>query len=96
MFGTGGASPGVSRRASTYIAARDRPSGEVQLDEDQQQKYEEILELLKAGGYFRARIQGLSPFDKVVGGMSWCITASNEDLDVDIFFQEEATIGQRM
>lgn len=49
-----------------------------------------------AGGYFRARIQGLSRFDKVVGGMAWCITASNEDLDVDLFFQEEANMGQRM
>uniref|UniRef100_A0A673HL93 Coiled-coil domain-containing protein 93 n=1 Tax=Sinocyclocheilus rhinocerous TaxID=307959 RepID=A0A673HL93_9TELE len=37
-------------------------------------KLAEILELLLAAGYFRARIKGLSPFDKVVGGMTWCIT----------------------
>ena len=34
-------------------------------DEEQNKKYEEIIELLLAAGYFRARIKGLSPFDKV-------------------------------
>jgi hypothetical protein len=32
----------------------------------------------------------------VIGGMAWSITASNVDVDVDVFFQENATIGQRM
>ena len=30
-----------------------------------QQKLQEIIDLLVAAGYFRARIKGLSPFDKV-------------------------------
>lgn len=34
-------------------------------DEEQSVKLAEILELLLAAGYFRARIKGLSPFDKV-------------------------------
>ena len=34
-------------------------------DEEQNKKFEEIIELLLAAGYFRARIKGLSPFDKV-------------------------------
>lgn len=46
--------------------------------------------------YFRARIQGLSPFDKVIGGMAWAITNAAGDLDIDIFFQENAQIGQKM
>lgn len=49
-----------------------------------------------AAGYFRARIKGLSAFDKIVGGMSWCIESCNVDLDVDLLFQENSTIGQRM
>ncbi len=52
--------------------------------------------MLIAGGYFRARIPTLSPFDKVVGGMVWSITASNVDLDVEILFEENSTIGQRI
>ncbi|CAB1328820.1 unnamed protein product [Coregonus sp. 'balchen'] len=56
----------------------------------------EILELLLAAGYFRARIKGLGPFDKVVGGMTWCITTCNFDIDVDLLFQENSTIGQKI
>uniref|UniRef100_A0A8C4IGJ9 Coiled-coil domain-containing protein 93 n=1 Tax=Dicentrarchus labrax TaxID=13489 RepID=A0A8C4IGJ9_DICLA len=59
-------------------------------------KLAEILELLLAAGYFRARIKGLSPFDKVVGGMTWCITTCNFDIDVDLLFQENSTIGQKI
>jgi hypothetical protein len=28
--------------------------------------------------------------------MVWCITASNVDVDVDLLFQENSTIGQKM
>jgi len=52
--------------------------------------------MLLAGGYFRARIAALSPFDKVVGGMVWSITGSGVDVDVDIIFTENSTIGQRI
>ncbi|XP_032423080.1 coiled-coil domain-containing protein 93 isoform X2 [Xiphophorus hellerii] len=65
-------------------------------DEEQTVKLAEILELLLAAGYFRARIKGLSPFDKVVGGMTWCITTCNFDIDVDLLFQENSTIGQKI
>ena len=52
--------------------------------------------MLLAGGYFRARIPTLSAFDKVVGGMVWSITGSGVDVDVDIIFTENSTIGQRI
>lgn len=59
-------------------------------------KLKECSDVLLAGGYFRARIPTLSPFDKVIGGMVWSITASNVDLDVDLLFEENSTIGQRI
>lgn len=40
-------------------------------------KLKECSDMLLAAGYFRARISGLSPFDVVVGGMTWAVTASN-------------------
>ena len=43
------------------------PQVETREDEEQSVKLAEILELLLAAGYFRARIKGLSPFDKVPG-----------------------------
>ena len=33
-------------------------------DEEQASKLDQTVELLLAAGYFRARIKGLSPFDK--------------------------------
>ncbi|XP_040459442.1 coiled-coil domain-containing protein 93 isoform X1 [Falco naumanni] len=69
---------------------------ETREDEEQNIKLTEILELLVAAGYFRARIKGLSPFDKVVGGMTWCITTCSFDIDVDLLFQENSTIGQKI
>lgn len=65
-------------------------------DEQQKVKYEEIIELLIGAGYYRAKIKGISEFDKVVGGMCWCIDVCNIDLDVDILFQENSTIGQKI
>ena len=38
---------------------------ETREDEEQHVKLTQIVELLLAAGYFRARIKGLSPFDKV-------------------------------
>ncbi|NP_001035414.1 coiled-coil domain-containing protein 93 [Danio rerio] len=69
---------------------------ETREDEEQNVKLAEILELLLAAGYFRARIKGLTPFDKVVGGLTWCITTCNFDIDVDLLFQENSTIGQKI
>ncbi|KDR12439.1 Coiled-coil domain-containing protein 93, partial [Zootermopsis nevadensis] len=69
---------------------------EVREDEEQKIKLQEIVDLLVAAGYFRARIKGLSSFDKVVGGMTWCIETCNFDVDVDLLFQENLTIGQKI
>lgn len=79
---------GQEHRAPQEVETRE--------DEEQNIKLTEILELLVAAGYFRARIKGLSPFDKVVGGMTWCITTCNFDIDIDLLFQENSTIGQKI
>ncbi|XP_077392065.1 coiled-coil domain-containing protein 93 isoform X3 [Festucalex cinctus] len=89
-----------ARRGSRSNSQLDQGVNVIQGDdwEDEEQciKLAEILELLLAAGYFRARIKGLSPFDKVVGGMTWCITTCNYDIDIDLLFQENSTIGQKM
>lgn len=94
---TGGAAE--HRRAMVGPRGQESPGPqqvETREDEEQNIKLTEILELLVAAGYFRARIKGLSPFDKVVGGMTWCITTCNFDIDVDLLFQENSTIGQKI
>ena len=52
--------------------------------------------ILVSAGYFRARLDLLSAFDKVVGGLCWCIETSGEGVDVDILFTENSTIGQKI
>ncbi|KAG5881498.1 hypothetical protein JTB14_001642 [Gonioctena quinquepunctata] len=93
----------VSRKFKNAKKLPRRPEGvgheievEVREDEEQSVKLQEIIDILVAAGYFRARIKGLSPFDKVVGGMVWCIESCNVDIDVDLLFQENSTIGQKI
>merc|ERR1711910_133005 len=69
---------------------------DVKEDEEQGVKFKEITELLVAAGYFRARIKGLSPFDKVVGGMTWCIQNCAVDIDVNLLYQENSSIGKKI
>ena len=69
---------------------------DVKEDEEQEIKFREISELLVAAGYFRARIKGLSPFDKVVGGMTWCIQNCAVYIDVNLLYQENSSIGQKI
>ncbi|XP_031631504.1 protein furry isoform X4 [Contarinia nasturtii] len=65
-------------------------------DEEQNAKQQDIFDILVAAGYFRARIKGLSAFDKIVGGMTWCISACDYNVDVDLLFHENLTIGQKI
>lgn len=65
-------------------------------DTDAAAKKVDTFDMLVAAGYYRARIKGLSAFDKVVGGMTWCIECCDYDVDVDLLFHENLTIGQKM
>jgi hypothetical protein len=57
---------------------------------------DEISEMLLAAGYFRARIPTLPAFDKMLGGLAWCISASNFEVEVELHFDEEMTLGQKI
>lgn len=54
----------LSDGLKSYGAGETKDAG-LKLDPEQQEKYDEIISLLLAGGYFRARISTLNPFDKV-------------------------------
>ena len=41
-------------------------------------------------------LQGLSNFDKVVGGLVWCLETCTYDVDVDLLFNEELKIGKKI
>ncbi|XP_052795067.1 coiled-coil domain-containing protein 93-like isoform X2 [Mya arenaria] len=101
MAASGSLFAGKKRTGSILASAPVDADGneqdfDVREDEEQNVKLLQTIELLLAAGYFRARIKGLSPFDKVVGGMTWCITTCNVDIDIDLLFQENSTIGQKI
>ncbi|XP_017762463.1 PREDICTED: coiled-coil domain-containing protein 93 isoform X2 [Eufriesea mexicana] len=83
----------VPRRLSR---SSETTEADVREDEEQTKKFQDIIDLLLAAGYFRARIKGLSNFDKVIGGMTWCIESCNFDVDIDLLFRENLTIGQKI
>jgi len=60
------------------------------------QAFASIISSLIEAGYFRAAVDSLNDFDKVVGGLCWAITSSLIQVDVDILFEENATIGKRI
>ena len=86
--------------AGMSFAAADPNSGLEQTSEaerqDQQRALSSLLGVLLAAGYFRARIPTLKPFDKVVGGLCWAISSSGAAVDVDLFYDEELALGQKM
>lgn len=58
------------------------------------QTLQEICDVLVAGGYFRARLPNISPFDKILGGMCWSITGSAFDIDLE--FEDDLNRGQKV
>ena len=54
----------------------------------------EIYEILLLAGYFRIRIASLKAFDKVTGGIAWCITSSNFQIQIE--YNDQMQIGQKI
>jgi hypothetical protein len=68
----------------------------LKVDDEQLASYEKIIQLLISGGYFRAMITTLEPFDKVAGGLAWCITAANENVDISLLLDEHSRMGEKV
>jgi len=61
---------------------------------EQEAKAKEIFDILLSAGYFRCRIPSISTFDKLLGGLAWCITLSN--FDIDVHFSDDMNMGQKI
>jgi hypothetical protein len=49
--------------------------------------------MLTQAGYFRARLN-IEPFDKVLGGICWCITGSNNEVELE--FEDDLNLGAKI
>ncbi|XP_065567637.1 coiled-coil domain-containing protein 93-like isoform X3 [Artemia franciscana] len=68
----------------------------VKYQADDLEAYERSMELLSSVGYTRAKSKTVQPFDKVAGGMVWCIERCSFDIDVDLYFKDNLNIGQKI
>jgi len=64
------------------------------MNAEQEAKSKEIFDILLSAGYFRCRIPSISTFDKLLGGIAWCITLSN--FDIDVHFSDDMNMGQKI
>ncbi|RXM33986.1 Coiled-coil domain-containing protein 93 [Acipenser ruthenus] len=55
-----------------------------------------VFHRLRTGSKLGAQYDQEGNLIQVVGGMTWCITTCNFDIDVDLLFQENSTIGQKI
>ncbi|KAK0422628.1 hypothetical protein QR680_007684 [Steinernema hermaphroditum] len=79
-----------------FVSKAAQGEFDIREDEEQFAKLQDTVDLLIAAGYFRARIKGLSAFDKIVGGLVWSISLCKYNVDVDLLYSENSTIGQKI
>ena len=63
------------------------------VEDEDQRNLQEICDMLISGGYFRARLN-IDPFDKILGGMCFSITGSNNEIDLE--FEDDLDRGQKV
>lgn len=76
--------------SSGVKSTRVRQGTVVQQEALQANLLAQINDILVAAGYFRARLN-IEPFDKILGGMCWCITGSNYDVDIE--YEDDMIMG---
>uniref|UniRef100_A0A0N5AKH9 Coiled-coil domain-containing protein 93 n=1 Tax=Syphacia muris TaxID=451379 RepID=A0A0N5AKH9_9BILA len=80
------------------LTAQKATSKRVEFREDEERaiKLQDSIDLLLAAGYFRARIKAIPPFDRIIGGMVWCLTLCNRTVDIDLIYSESSSIKQKI
>ena len=69
---------------------------EIRQDAEATECRKKIIDLLLSAGYFRVMIKNLTDFDKIVGGMTWLMESCEQNVDVDLLFHENLSIGQKI
>jgi hypothetical protein len=62
----------------------------------QQAALDALVSVLLSAGFFRVRSPKLNAFDKVVGGLCWAISASGVAVDVDVLYDDDLQLGQKV
>lgn len=86
----------VVKLGTRFDADGNEIAVEIRHDTEATECRKKIIDLLLSAGYFRVMIKNISDFDKIVGGMTWCLEACEQNVDVDLLFHENLTIGQKI
>ena len=77
-----------------YVKKRTTVNEIFNNDPERIELYNKIVESLINAGYFRARINSLEPFDKILGGMAWILTGCFYDIDIE--FKDEMNLTEKI
>ena len=81
-------------KANLYVKKRTTVNEIFNNDPERIELYNKIVESLITAGYFRARINSLEPFDKILGGMAWILTGCFYDIDIE--FKDEMNLTEKI
>ena len=69
--------------------------GGINLQEREDTEFlQKITDMLLEAGYFRARLNNIEPFDKILGGCWWWITGLMYSIEMD--FRDDLTLGEKI
>ena len=77
-----------------YVKKRTTVNEIFNNDPERIELYNKIVESLITAGYFRARINSLEPFDKILGGLAWILTGCFYDIDIE--FKDEMNLTEKI
>ena len=77
-----------------YVKKRTTVNEIFNNDPERIELYNKIVDSLINAGYFRARINTLEPFDKILGGMAWILTGCFYDIDIE--FKDEMNLTEKI
>ena len=81
-------------KSNLYVKKRTTVNEIFNNDPERIELYNKIVESLITAGYFRARINSLEPFDKILGGMAWILTGCFYDIDIE--FKDEMNLTEKI
>ena len=77
-----------------YVKKRTTVNEIFNNDPERIELYNKIVDSLINAGYFRARVNSLEPFDKILGGMAWILTGCFYDIDIE--FKDEMNLTEKI
>ena len=87
---------GVTKNFCSFRAPLQCNTEEIHTHLAMEETMQRIEGLMLAAGYLPASVASIPPFDKINGGLSWLIHTSNADVDLDLFYNQQTNLQQKL